>query len=72
MKFHTLAELRVRARGYPVEDLRWAIAAALPRVEPGLVALVAAWLESDEADPGPPLTAEQVGAVWLALQRRAH
>jgi len=65
----TVDELRLKLRGWPVADLRVAVAAALPAVDSVTVALVADWLLSDAPDPRPPLGREQVETIWSTLQR---
>jgi hypothetical protein len=68
----TPEELRDCLRGWPVADLRAAVAEALPGVDRVTVACIADWLLADVADPVPLLGADQVAAIWRALQRRAE
>ena len=68
----TPEELRDCLRGWPVRDLRAAIAEALPGVDRVTVNGVADWLLSEVSDFHPPLGAKQIAAIWQALQRRAQ
>jgi hypothetical protein len=55
-----------------VAELRRAIAAALSSVDPVMVALAADWVRFDVPEPVPPLGADQITAIWRAVQRRAQ
>ena len=68
----TPEELRDRLRGWPVADLRAALTEALPGAGQVTVNCVADWLLSEVSDFHPPLGAEQIAAIWRAVQRRAQ
>lgn len=69
----TPEELRLKAAGWPLDQVCLALAAALPGVDTALLTLTAHWLTSEqpEAEP-PPLSREQVAAIWRARQGRAY
>ena len=66
-------ELKAKIAGWPEDRVCLALAVALPNIDTALSSVMAHWLTSGqpEADP-PPLSREQVGAIWRALQGRAH
>jgi hypothetical protein len=68
----TPEQLREQVKGWPVDDLRKAIRAALPELNEGMESPIAHWLLSDVEDPRLPLGAEQVAAIWRALYQRAQ
>ena len=68
----TPERLREHLRGWPVADLRAALTEALPGADQVTVACIADWLLSEVSDFHPPLGAEQIAAIWRAVQRRAQ
>ena len=68
----TPEELRDSLRGWPVADVRLAVAEALPGVDLVTVVCVCDWLLSEVSDFHPPLGAEHIAAIWQALRRRAQ
>jgi hypothetical protein len=68
----TPEQLREHVCGWPVIDLRQPIRAALPNLDVGMDALIAHWLLSDVTDLRPPLGADQIAAIWQAVQGRAQ